>query len=456
MKKYLLLLLLVITTLTYGQKFELASENAEKDLKSSLSELAELRKVVVDERIPLSNELNTLESEAIQKRQEASQAARLRDNRNVDLRGFENRIARLKDNNNYLSSLLGDYIRRFETQVHIGELQLFEEIITEAKNSQDNINLSGSDKFKTQLAVIDLALDRVIDIVGGNTFSGKAIMPDGLYEEGNFIVIGPIAYFASNQGIAGMAELALGSTNAVVQDIGEEHYESIITLANTGKGNAPIDTTLGDALKVAATEETIIEHIKKGGVVMFPILGLAAFALLIAIFKWVELSGVKAAQENDVSIILKHLKDGEKEKALAHAKSVRGPVGEMLTSAVENADRDKEILEEIIYERIITTQPKLERMLPLIQVTAATAPLLGLLGTVTGMIKTFRLITVFGTGDAKSLSTGISEALITTEFGLIVAIPAIIIGAILSRKARSVVASMEQTAVSFVNGVINK
>ncbi len=456
MKKYLLPLLLVITTLSYGQKFEQASKNAEKDLKSSLSELAELRKVVVDERIPLSNELNTLESEAIQKRQDASHAARLRDNRNVDLRGFENRIARLKDNNNYLSSLLGDYIRRFETQVHIGELQLFEEIITEAKNSQDNINLSGSDKFKTQLAVIDLALDRVTDIVGGNTFSGKAIMPDGLYEEGNFIVIGPIAYFASNQGIAGMAELALGSTNAVVQDIGEEHYESIATLANTGKGNAPIDTTLGDALKLAATEETIIEHIKKGGVVMFPILGLAAFALLIAIFKWFELSGVKAAQENDVSIILKHLKDGEKEKALAHAKSVRGPVGEMLTSAVENADRDKEILEEVIYEQIITTQPKLERMLPLIQVTAATAPLLGLLGTVTGMIKTFRLITVFGTGDAKSLSTGISEALITTEFGLIVAIPAIILGAILTRKARSVVASMEQTAVSFVNGVINK
>ncbi len=456
MKKYLLPLLLVITTLSYAQKFEQASENAEKDLKSSLSELAELRKVVVDERIPLSNELNTLESEAIQKRQDASRAARLRDNRNVDLRGFENRIARLKDNNNYLSSLLGDYIRRFETQVHIGELQLFEEIITEAKNSQENINLSGSDKFKTQLAVIDLALDRVTDIVGGNTFSGKAIMPDGLYEEGVFIVIGPIAYFASNQGIAGMAELALGSTNAVVQDIGEEHYESIAALAATGKGNAPIDTTLGDALKVAATEETIIEHIKKGGVVMFPILGLAAFALLIAIFKWVELSGVKAAQENDVSIILKHLKDGEKEKALAHAKSVRGPVGEMLTSAVENADRDKEILEEVIYEQIITTQPKLERMLPLIQVTAATAPLLGLLGTVTGMIKTFRLITVFGTGDAKSLSTGISEALITTEFGLIVAIPAIIIGAILSRKARSVVASMEQTAVSFVNGVINK
>ena len=188
MKKYLLPLLLGITTLSFGQTFEQASKNAEKDLEDSLSELTDLREQVVDERIPLSNELNSLESNAIQKRQDASHAARLRDNRNVDLRGFENRIARLKDNNNYLSSLLGDYIRRFETQVHISELQLFEEIIDEAKYSQENINLSGTDKFKAQLAVINLALDRVSDIVGGKTFSGKAIMPEGLYEEGNFII----------------------------------------------------------------------------------------------------------------------------------------------------------------------------------------------------------------------------------------------------------------------------
>ncbi len=456
MKKYLLFIALVFTTILSGQTFEKASKQAEADLKNSLSELADLRKTVVDERIPLSNELNTLESEAIQKRQEASQAARLRDNRKVDLRGYENRIARLKDNNSYLSSLLGDYIRRFETQIHIGELQLYEDTIKTAKQSQENINLTGTEKFENQLEVIDLAFERISQIIGGNTFQGKAIMPNGLYEDGNFVVMGPIAYFASNEGVAGLAELALGSANAVIQDIGEEHYENISNLANTGAGIAPIDTTLGDALKVAATKETVIEHIKKGGIVMFPILGLATFALLIAIYKWIELSKVKPARTDDVTTILNSIKANENEKALAHAKSVRGPVGGMLTAAVENVDQEKEVLEEVIYEQIITTQPKLERMLPLIHVTAATAPLLGLLGTVTGMIKTFRLITVFGTGDAKSLSTGISEALITTEFGLIVAIPALILGALLSRKAKGVVASMEQTAVSFVNGVVHK
>jgi biopolymer transport protein ExbB len=90
--------------------------------------------------------------------------------------------------------------------------------------------------------------------------------------------------------------------------------------------------------------------------------------------------------------------------------------------------------------------------------TAAAAPLLGLLGTVTGMIKTFTLITIFGTGDAKSLSSGISEALVTTELGLIVAIPSLILHGLLSRMAKQKIGDLEQTSVSFLNGIagINK
>ena len=72
------------------------------------------------------------------------------------------------------------------------------------------------------------------------------------------------------------------------------------------------------------------------------------------------------------------------------------------------------------------------------------------------MIQTFKLITVFGTGDAKSLSSGISEALITTEFGLYVAIPSLLASALLSRKAKGTLSEMEQTSVAFVNGLANR
>ena len=88
-------------------------------------------------------------------------------------------------------------------------------------------------------------------------------------------------------------------------------------------------------------------------------------------------------------------------------------------------------------------------------VTAAAAPLMGLLGTVTGMINTFSLITIFGTGDAKSLSSGISEALVTTELGLIVAIPSLIFHALLLRMAKEKVGDLDNASVSFINGISN-
>jgi biopolymer transport protein ExbB len=72
------------------------------------------------------------------------------------------------------------------------------------------------------------------------------------------------------------------------------------------------------------------------------------------------------------------------------------------------------------------------------------------------MINTFNLITIFGTGDPKMLSSGISEALITTEYGLKIAIPALLVHALISRKAKGVMASMEQTAVGFINGIPGK
>ena len=136
------------------------------------------------------------------------------------------------------------------------------------------------------------------------------------------------------------------------------------------------------------------------------------------------------------------------------AGEVSGAGGELLLAGVENADEKRGSLEEILYEKILACRPKLERFLPFMALTAAAAPLLGLLGTVTGMIKTFNLITIFGTGDAKSLSSGISEALVTTELGLCVAIPSLILHGLLSRMARQKIGDMEQTAVGFVNGLI--
>ena len=130
---------------------------------------------------------------------------------------------------------------------------------------------------------------------------------------------------------------------------------------------------------------------------------------------------------------------------------IKGPVGRMLKAGVDNLREPRELVEEVMYEVVLTSRLKLERFLPFVAISAASAPLLGLLGTVTGIINTFKLITVFGSGDVKSLSGGISEALITTKFGLIVAIPSLLLHAFLSRKAKGVTDQMEKSAVSFTN-----
>ena len=108
------------------------------------------------------------------------------------------------------------------------------------------------------------------------------------------------------------------------------------------------------------------------------------------------------------------------------------------------------MLEELLYEQMLDTRPRLEKLMPIIALTAATAPLLGLLGTVTGMINTFKLISVFGTGDPRMLSSGISEALITTAAGLTVAIPALFFYRFFMRRIDELVISMEQESLKLI------
>jgi biopolymer transport protein ExbB len=200
-------------------------------------------------------------------------------------------------------------------------------------------------------------------------------------------------------------------------------------------------------------QPTLQDEIKAGGIWVFPIIGFFLLSILIAIFKLFEIYAVKRPKESVIQEILTLVNSGKKDEALKMAESISGPFGTMLTDAVTFSSDSRELLEEVLYERMLETQPKLERLLPFIAVTAATAPLLGLLGTVTGMINTFQQITLFGTSDASKLAGGISEALITTKYGLITAIPALIMHALLARRAQGVMASMEKYAAAFVNGL---
>jgi biopolymer transport protein ExbB len=146
----------------------------------------------------------------------------------------------------------------------------------------------------------------------------------------------------------------------------------------------------------------------------------------------------------------------ECEEIVQGHKGKHSPVNHVIEAGLRSRNADRETLESVLQEAILRELPRVERGLSILAVLGAVAPLLGLLGTVTGMIDTFRVITLFGTGDPKLMSGGISEALITTELGLAIAIPIMLLHTLLSRRAEKIIGDMEEKAVSLTNIILKE
>ena len=150
-------------------------------------------------------------------------------------------------------------------------------------------------------------------------------------------------------------------------------------------------------------------------------------------------------------IVVNKVESGESEKAYAAIENFKGSTARVIRATLRNINKEREHIEDIVMENILNESSNIDRFGNFVLVLAAVAPLLGLLGTVTGMIATFDIITEHGTGDPKLLSGGISEALVTTMFGLVVAIPLLLLGNLLSGWAQNIKDSMEQSALHIVN-----
>ncbi|QXD23780.1 MotA/TolQ/ExbB proton channel family protein [Opitutia bacterium ISCC 51] len=466
MKKLLIISLLIpLFTLSAQDRATTAANTTAGDLERALTELTQLRNDIAAGKIPLAKEINNLEDQKIELTIERDKVVEEASGANRVKAEMGTRSEELVTQIDYLHTALGNYIKEFiGVNIHVGEVQLYKEVADSAIEIQDVREVPLLDRFQAQIDAVNTSFDRLFKSVGGYKFQGKCELADGTIIDGNYAIIGPIGLFsdsASSSGLVSINPLSAGN------DIAGAKLEKILTkpfapekemadVTTTGQGTLFLDVKLGQALDIRNLTESLPEHIKKGGLVMWPILIIAAAAFLISIFKVFEIVSVKKGKIKDLEVILEHLNSDRPDDALAYARGIKGPVGDMLVAALEHIDSDEDLIEEILYERMLSTQPKLERFLPFIAVTAATAPLLGLLGTVTGMINTFKLITIFGTGDATQLSSGISEALITTEFGLVIAIPTLIAHALLSRMSKGVLGSMERTAVGLVNGLPHK
>ncbi|MCX7722336.1 MAG: MotA/TolQ/ExbB proton channel family protein [Verrucomicrobiae bacterium] len=433
---------------------EMVAVTAQADLQAALNELNEVRQQVEAERLPLTRRLRELEEQVLTKRRELERAQRFHENQLVELNALKAEVKRRHDEVKFISALLAEYARAFEARIHVSEVARFNGIVDAAQQAADSRELSEAERLAQQGALLAQSLARLEDALGGVRFAGRALAPSGRLERGQFALIGPVALFASDESpAAGVVELQLGSAEPTVLAVPTEFVATVRELTRAGAAEFPFDATLGNALKISAARDDLWTHIKKGGPVMVPILLLGLAALTIFVTRWIALSHIRVATPTDLQVILSALRRGDRSKAVAVASGIGGPVGDMLHAGIDHCHEQKEYIEEVMYEKMLATRPKLERLVPFLALSAAAAPLLGLLGTVTGMINTFNMITIFGAGDPKTLAGGISEALITTEFGLIVAIPSLLLHAVLTRRVKSVLANMEQTAVAFINGL---
>ncbi len=435
--------------------FDAVPSAAEARLETSLEELRALRRRIADESIGLNRQLNDLQTQYEALQDEYRKTARLRDSRALDLGNLTREISGRKEQGIYLSNQLAQYVRNWGSRLPISELQRYRELIEEAEVAPENETLSDEQVYRTLAGVVGAAIDHLDDALGGTRFEGQALDASGTLRNGTFVLVGPAEFFRAADGSAtGPVEQQLNSQEpSVVSYTTPKQTSAADIVINNGRGDMPFDPTLGNARIIEQTTETLSEHLLKGGPVVWPILALAGAAMLTALFKWIGLSTVPNPKPKRLEALLAAIKEGREEGALEAARAIPGPTGRMLVAATEHLREPKELIEEIMYEKVLATRLVVQRFLPFIAISAAAAPLLGLLGTVTGIIGTFKMITLFGTGDVKTLSGGISEALITTELGLVAAIPALLLHAFLSRKAKGITDRMEQAGLAFINQV---
>lgn len=200
-------------------------------------------------------------------------------------------------------------------------------------------------------------------------------------------------------------------------------------------GVDPTGPTGGSLLTALIDKETVGEQWHHGGTVGYVITAIGVFGVLLGVWRILVLSTINAK----VNSQLKSAK-----------ANTNNPLGRVMKVAEDNPRVDNETLELKLEEAVLKERPAIESGLSVLKIIAAVAPLLGLLGTVVGMIQTFQAITMFGAGDPKTMAGGISAALVTTVLGLVVAIPVVLIHTFVNGRAKRIVHVLDEQATGII------
>ncbi|ADD67744.1 MotA/TolQ/ExbB proton channel [Denitrovibrio acetiphilus DSM 12809] len=285
--------------------------------------------------------------------------------------------------------------------------------------------------------------------------TSQVLTPDGTQKDMNVYSIGSFGYLYAEEDAggylqrseSGSLEIVPGQTADVVK--GAERY------LHGESETVGLDITSGAVYMQWANRITPATQIRKGGVLVLPIFIVFALAVILAgerIYR-LYIRGIGDCSQADV--LAGYLREGNVKDAESTVKNIGTvtPLGRVFNAVMSSAGKPRNVRSDILEQALISESSVLERNLSFLSVAAAVSPMLGLMGTVTGMISTFHAITVYGSSDPRMMAGGISEALTTTMLGLTAAIPIMLAVTIFNRRTENLTDRLQECAVKVFNNM---
>ncbi len=300
--------------------------------------------------------------------------------------------------------------------------------------------LASSTRLPSADALEQLWLDLLQEITETgkvSRFTAPVVSADGLMTGTSVVRVGPFIAAAGDRYL--VRESAASHFTALSAQPPRGHRQRVQALSDAEPGDVvrvDLDPSRGGLLGVLVQTPGLSERVQSGGWVGAVIILLGIVGLLLALERFVVLGRVGG-------------KIHSQRKAIAEPRA-DNPLGRVLQVYTRQPDLEPETLELKLDDAVLREIPALEARLGWLKILAAVAPLLGLLGTVTGMILTFQQITLFGTGDPKLMAGGISQALMTTVLGLVVAIPMVLLHAMLNARSKALIQVLEEESAGLI------
>lgn len=349
----------------------------------------------------------------------------------ADLNGaLDTRLGSLKELFGVLQQIAGDTKNKFYNSMISAQISGRSDFLD--KMAQD---MGSSSKLASieEIERVWFEMQREMTESGKVTkFTTDVVEAGGQKVSKEVVRVGPFALVADGKYLEYNG--VTGTVSELIRQPADRYNSSAAELQESTGGELVqfgIDPTGGSILGLLVQAPNLKERVEQGGVVGYIILIVGAFGLLLAIERLITLSLIRMK-------VNKQLKSKE--------VKANNPLGRVLKVRDEYPNADVEALELHLTEAILGEVPKLGRNLTIIKIISVVAPLMGLLGTVTGMINTFQAITLFGTGDPKLMAGGISTALVTTVLGLVVAIPMTLLYAMLNTRSKNIVYILQEQA----------